>query len=94
MRVGKKHSQHKILLPAWLTAAHSDGCALNILHLQGHVCVKFLCKKVANTNVISHAADYTKQPDSVTISNKNGRYPQVTTHLVVHQAWLSSLQTS
>lgn len=69
MRVGKKHSQHKILLPAWLTAAHSDGCALNILHLQGHVCVKFLCKKVANTNVISHAADYTKQPDSVTISN-------------------------
>lgn len=41
---GQKHSQHEVLLPARLTAAHSDGCALNILHLQGHVCVKFLCK--------------------------------------------------
>lgn len=45
MRVGEKHSQHEILLPAWLTASHSDGRALNILHLQGHVCVKFLCRK-------------------------------------------------
>lgn len=45
VREDKKHSQHEVLLPAWLTASHSDGCALNILHLQGHVCVKFLCKK-------------------------------------------------
>lgn len=45
MRPGEKHSQHEILLPAWLTASHSDGRALNILHLQGHVCVKFLCRK-------------------------------------------------
>lgn len=42
---GRKYSQHKILLPARLTAAHSNGRALNILHLQGHVCVKFLCVK-------------------------------------------------
>lgn len=40
-----RHSQHKVLLPAWLAASHGDGRALNILHLQGHVRVKFLCKK-------------------------------------------------
>lgn len=40
----KGHSQHEVLLPARLTAAHGDGCALNILHLQGHVCVEFFCK--------------------------------------------------
>lgn len=67
----QKHSQHEILLPARLTAAHSDGCALNILHLQGHVCVKFLCKK-KNINTISHASEcvHLKQPDLVKISNK------------------------
>lgn len=63
---GEKHSQHKILLPAWLTATHSDGCALNILYLQGHVCVKFLCKKKKYiANVISHASVHMKLPDSV-----------------------------
>lgn len=36
-------SQHEILLPAGLAAPHSDGRALDILHLQGHVRVEFLC---------------------------------------------------
>lgn len=36
-------SQHEILLPAGLATPHSDGCALDILHLQGHICVEFLC---------------------------------------------------
>lgn len=49
MGAGEKHSQHEVLLPARLTAAHRDGCAFNILHLQGHVCVKFLCGKNRKT---------------------------------------------
>lgn len=36
-------SQHEILLPAGLAAPHGDGRALDILHLQGHVRVEFLC---------------------------------------------------
>lgn len=35
--------QHEILLPAGLAPPHSDGRALDILHLQSHVCVEFLC---------------------------------------------------
>lgn len=82
MTENKKHSQHKILLPTWLTATHGNRCAFNILHLQGHVCVKFLCRE--HTNIVSHATVYMTLPDS--------GEKKVTTHLVVHRAWLSSLQ--
>lgn len=37
------HSQHEILFPAGLAPPHSDGRALDILHLQSHICVEFLC---------------------------------------------------
>lgn len=96
MRVGEKHSQHEILLPAWLTASHSDGRALNILHLQGHVCVKFLCRE---NGVRMSLVMFLFIPNSVILFSNNkktvwecGRYPGDTTHLVVHQAWLSSLK--
>ena len=36
-------SQHEILLPAGLAASDSDSRAFDILHLQGHVGVEFLC---------------------------------------------------
>ena len=36
-------SQHEILFPAGLAAPHRDGRALDILHLQGHIRVEFLC---------------------------------------------------
>lgn len=36
-------SQHEILFPAGLAAPHGDGRALDILHLQGHIRVEFLC---------------------------------------------------
>lgn len=52
----KRHSQHKILLPTWLAATHGDCGAFNILHLQGHVCVKLLCRE--HTNIVSHATVY------------------------------------
>lgn len=52
------NSQHKVLLPARLTAAHSDGGALNILHLQGHVSVEFFCKK---QTTIGYTTVYVKQ---------------------------------
>lgn len=42
-RAGRADSQHEVLLPARLVAAHRDGRALDILHLQGHVRVEFLC---------------------------------------------------
>lgn len=37
------HSQHEVLLPGGQVAPHCYGCALDILHLQGHVGVKLLC---------------------------------------------------
>lgn len=37
--------QHEVLLPAGLVAPHSDGRALDILHLQGHVRVELLCDR-------------------------------------------------
>lgn len=54
----ERHSQHEILLPARLTAAHRNGCALDILHLQGHVCVKFLCKSKSISISHDFAIDY------------------------------------
>lgn len=62
VREDKTHSQHKILLPTWLAAAHGDRCAFDILHLQGHVCVKFLCRE--QSNIISHVTGYTTPQDS------------------------------
>lgn len=40
-----RHSQHEVLLPAWLVSTHGDGGTLHILHLQSHVGVEFVCKE-------------------------------------------------
>lgn len=45
------HLQHEVLLPAWLVASHGNGGALDILHLQRHVGVKFLCGTMRNISV-------------------------------------------
>lgn len=37
------HLQHEVLLPAWLGAPHSDGGALDILHLQRHIAIELTC---------------------------------------------------
>lgn len=42
-RAAGRDSQHEVLLPAGLAAAHGDCGAFDILHLQRHVCVEFLC---------------------------------------------------
>lgn len=47
----EEDSQHEVLLPAWLVASHGNGGALDILHLQRHVGVKFLCGTMRNISV-------------------------------------------
>lgn len=41
-RVREAHSQHEVLFPAGLVAAHGDGRALHILHLERHVGVELV----------------------------------------------------
>lgn len=45
------HLQHEVLLPAWLGTTYSDGGALDVLHFQRHVGVKFLCGTMRNISV-------------------------------------------
>lgn len=42
-RSSRCDSQHEILLPAGLAAPYGNGRALDILHLQGHIRIEFLC---------------------------------------------------
>lgn len=47
----EEDSQHEVLLPAWLGTTYSDGGALDVLHFQRHVGVKFLCGTMRNISV-------------------------------------------